>query len=60
METTVAPVAASIRQSDGRAGELFYRHGSLRASYLHLYFPSAPAAAAALFLPDHGLSARAS
>ena len=52
METGVPPTAFGRRQVDGRNGEPFYRHGSLRASYLHLYFPSAPAAAAALFLPD--------
>ncbi|AFL73671.1 cobyrinate a,c-diamide synthase [Thiocystis violascens] len=59
METPVEPVASGQRQSDGRAGEPFYRHGTLRASYLHLYFPSAPAAAAALFLPDREMLAQA-
>ncbi|MCK7583208.1 MAG: cobyrinate a,c-diamide synthase [Chromatiales bacterium] len=49
METPVAPVAFSQRQRDGRPGEPVYRLGSLQASYLHLYFPSAPRAAAALF-----------
>lgn len=49
METPVAPVAFSQRQRDGQAGEPVYRLGSLQASYLHLYFPSAPRAAAALF-----------
>lgn len=52
METPLAPAARGTRQSSGQPGEPFYRHGSLRASYLHLYFPSAPAAAAALFLPE--------
>jgi len=50
METPVEPIAFGLRQSDGRAGEPFYRHGAVRASYLHLYFPSAPEAAAALFV----------
>jgi cobyrinic acid a,c-diamide synthase len=49
METPVEPVAFSQRQRDGQAGEPVYRLGSLQASYLHLYFPSAPRAAAALF-----------
>ena len=31
-------------------GEAVYRHRRLTASYLHLYFPSAPAAVTALFL----------
>jgi cobyrinic acid a,c-diamide synthase len=50
METPIAPVAFSQRQRDGRPGEPVYRLGSLQASYLHLYFPSAPRAAAALFI----------
>ncbi|QGU33970.1 cobyrinate a,c-diamide synthase [Thermochromatium tepidum] len=49
LETPLAPVAFSQRQRDGRPGEPVYRLGSLQASYLHLYFPSAPRAAAALF-----------
>ncbi|MBK1720391.1 cobyrinate a,c-diamide synthase [Thiocystis violacea] len=49
METPIKPTAFGARQRDGLPGEPFYRHGSLRASYLHLYFPSAPEAAAALF-----------
>jgi cobyrinic acid a,c-diamide synthase len=50
METPVAPVAFSQRQRDGQPGEPIYRLGSLQASYLHLYFPSAPRVAAALFI----------
>lgn len=50
METPLTPSGFGIRQSDGRPGEPFYEQGPLRASYLHLYFPSAPAAAAGLFL----------
>jgi cobyrinic acid a,c-diamide synthase len=55
MQTTIEPAGFGIRQRDERSGEPFYRHGSLRASYLHLYFPSAPEAAAALFLTDQRL-----
>ncbi|NEX19981.1 cobyrinate a,c-diamide synthase [Thiorhodococcus mannitoliphagus] len=52
MQAQVQPAAFGTRQRDGQAGEPFYRQGPVRASYLHLYFPSAPEAAAALFLPD--------
>ncbi|MGB5832568.1 MAG: cobyrinate a,c-diamide synthase [Thiohalocapsa sp.] len=52
METPLGPIAFGTRQHDNRLGEPFYRRGSLRASYLHLYFPSVPEAAAALFLDD--------
>ncbi len=51
MTTALRPSAHGIRQRDGGRGEPVYRHGSLVASYLHLYFPSAPDAAAALFTP---------
>ncbi|NEV64470.1 cobyrinate a,c-diamide synthase [Thiorhodococcus minor] len=52
MQSRVQPAAFGTRQRDGEPGEPFYRQGPVRASYLHLYFPSAPEAAAALFLPD--------
>ena len=48
MKTPLVPSAFGRRQADGQPGEAFYRQGAVRASYLHLYFPSAPAAAAAL------------
>jgi cobyrinic acid a,c-diamide synthase len=35
-------------------GEAVWRQGSVRASYFHAWFPSAPAAAASLFLPQAG------
>ena len=38
-------------QGKGRAGEAVYRQGNLTASYLHLYFQSDTAAAAAIFSP---------
>ena len=53
MTTTLSPAAHGTRQRDGGPGEPVYRHGAVVASYLHLYFPSAPEAAAALFL-RHG------
>ena len=51
METPLAASGHGVRQRDGGAGEPVYRHGPVHASYLHLYFPSAPRAAAAMFLP---------
>ncbi|MEA3641313.1 MAG: cobyrinate a,c-diamide synthase [Lamprobacter sp.] len=51
MSTPITAVQYGIRQHNGQPGEPFYQQGPIRASYLHLYFPSAPAAAAALFLP---------
>ncbi|WP_028534099.1 cobyrinate a,c-diamide synthase [Paludibacterium yongneupense] len=50
LETTLAPYAQTMRADGCAAGEAVWRHGSILASYLHAYFPSNPAAAAALFL----------
>ncbi len=50
-ETPLAPAGYGVHHPDGARGEPFYREGPVRASYLHLYYPSAPEAAAALFLP---------
>jgi cobyrinic acid a,c-diamide synthase len=50
LETPLSPLAHGRRQRDGKPGEAVYRVGRLTASYLHLYFPSNPAAAAQLFL----------
>ncbi len=50
METPLVPIAYGRRHPDGRPGEPWYRHGPIRASYLHLYFPSAPQEAAALLM----------
>jgi cobyrinic acid a,c-diamide synthase len=47
-EATPAPIAHGIRQRHSAPGEAIYRQGSLTASYLHLFFPSNPAAVAAL------------
>lgn len=48
--TSLLPLAVAEKQS-GSAGEAVYRIGRLTASYLHLYWPSNPEAAARLFLP---------
>lgn len=50
-ETTLAPIAFGVPRRLGSIGEAVYRSGRLTASYLHLYFPSNPQAAAGLFLP---------
>ena len=36
----------------GRGAEAVFRQGRMTASYVHFYFPSNPAAIAALFAPD--------
>lgn len=47
------PLAALTHAAtpEGRTGEAIYRVGRLTASYMHFYFPSNPAAVAALFSP---------
>ena len=47
-ETPVAPLARATTPA-GRDGEAIYRLDRLTASYVHFYFPSNPAAVAALF-----------
>lgn len=50
LDTEVAPTAYTIKHPSAIQGEAWYRVGSLTASYFHAYFPSNPAATAALFL----------
>lgn len=50
-ETALPPIAHGVPRRHGSQGEAVYRRGRLTASYLHLYFPSNPLAAAALFKP---------
>jgi len=50
IETKIAPMACTVKHPSGDNGEAVYRVGSLTASYFHGYFPSCPAAVAALFL----------
>lgn len=52
LETPLHPIAWSQGARPGRPGEPVYREGRLHASYLHLYFPSNPEAAARLFAPS--------
>ena len=47
-ETPLAPLLQATSLRGGGSGEAVYRSGRLTASYLHLYFPSNPAAAARL------------
>jgi cobyrinic acid a,c-diamide synthase len=47
-ETPLVPLCRA-RTADGREGEAVFRHDRLTASYVHFYFPSNPAAVAALF-----------
>lgn len=50
LETKVEPAAYTVKHPSAIQGEAWYRVGSLTASYFHAYFPSNPAAVAALFL----------
>ncbi|MRW94805.1 cobyrinate a,c-diamide synthase [Duganella sp. FT80W] len=49
LETKVEPAAYTVKHPSAIQGEAWYRVGSLTASYFHAYFPSNPAACAALF-----------
>lgn len=49
LETELEPALHSAPQRNRSQAEGFYRSGSLQASYLHLYFPFNPQAAAGLF-----------
>ncbi|MEM7195450.1 MAG: cobyrinate a,c-diamide synthase [Pseudomonadota bacterium] len=48
-EHTLEPIAYGRRAKHPAPGEAIYRQGNTTASYLHLYFPSNPAAVAELF-----------
>lgn len=50
MQTDVEPFAQSEGNKPGSRAESAYRQDRLHASYLHLYFPSNPEAAARLFM----------
>ncbi|TFW27377.1 cobyrinate a,c-diamide synthase [Duganella callida] len=50
LATEVEPAAYTIKHPSAMQGEAWYRVGTLSASYFHAYYPSNPAAAAALFL----------
>ncbi len=50
-ESVSEPMGYAVKQRNGQKGEAFYRQEHLLASYIHLYFPSNPAASAALLAP---------
>ncbi|KQQ42422.1 cobyrinic acid a,c-diamide synthase [Duganella sp. Leaf126] len=54
LSTPVTPVAHTIKHPSAIEGEAWYRVGALTASYFHAYYPSNPAAAAALFMRRQG------
>jgi cobyrinic acid a,c-diamide synthase len=49
MSTPLVAIATATNPNAGRAAEALYAEGSLRASYIHHYFPSNPSAIAAFF-----------
>ncbi|MCF6219173.1 MAG: cobyrinate a,c-diamide synthase [Gammaproteobacteria bacterium] len=51
-ETSLDAMSYAIKQRNGQKGEAIYRQKRLLASYIHLYFPSNPAACAALLAPS--------
>nr|WP_314570082.1 cobyrinate a,c-diamide synthase [uncultured Pseudomonas sp.] len=57
--TELQPIARGVSPNGGRGAEAVYRQGRMTASYVHFYFPSNPAAVAALFAPDLHLDAQA-
>lgn len=50
LDTALAPIATASNPNGGKTAEALYQHGSLRASYVHHYFPSNAEAVAAFFL----------
>jgi cobyrinic acid a,c-diamide synthase len=51
MDSPLTPALSTQAQRHHGKAESVYRLGRLHASFLHLYFPSNPAAVAALFVP---------
>ncbi|MDC8785794.1 cobyrinate a,c-diamide synthase [Roseateles koreensis] len=49
LETPLTPTAHADNPNGGKTAEALYQHGSLRASYVHHYFPSNLQAVAAFF-----------
>lgn len=49
MTTPMQPHLAATHATTGAPGEALYRHGRVAATYMHTYWPSNPAATAALF-----------
>ncbi|MCH7344502.1 cobyrinate a,c-diamide synthase [Pelomonas sp. CA6] len=53
LQTPLAPLAQARNPNGGATREALYGQGRLRASYIHHYFPSDPAAVAAFFAAGH-------
>lgn len=53
LETPLAPISRATNPNGGSTAESLFQQGSLRASYVHHYFPSNPEAVAAFF-GSHG------
>jgi cobyrinic acid a,c-diamide synthase len=49
LDTPMQPLLSASHATTGTAGEAFYRHGPISATYMHAYWPSNPAAVRALF-----------
>jgi cobyrinic acid a,c-diamide synthase len=49
LDTPLPAAAYTVKNPSGAQGEAVYRQGALTASYFHAWFPSCPAAVAALF-----------
>ncbi|WP_244816270.1 cobyrinate a,c-diamide synthase [Caballeronia sp. Lep1P3] len=49
LETTMQPMLIARHATTHTEGEALYRQGKITATYMHAYWPSNPAAAAALF-----------
>lgn len=54
LDTPLSPIATARNPNAGRTAEALYQQGSLRASYVHHYFPSHPEAVAAFFSSVNG------
>jgi cobyrinic acid a,c-diamide synthase len=50
-DITTSPLALTVNPDKGPSREGVYRRQRMTASFMHLYFPSDPAAAMRLFLP---------
>ncbi|MBB5190972.1 cobyrinic acid a,c-diamide synthase [Silvimonas terrae] len=50
LTTPLIPMAQAQHADTGKSGEAWYQHGPITATYMHAYWPSCPAFAAALFL----------
>ncbi|KMZ12512.1 Cobyrinic acid A,C-diamide synthase [Candidatus Burkholderia humilis] len=52
IDTSMQPLLTASHATTGASGEAWYRHASMTATYMHAYWPSNPAATAALFRGD--------